>query len=134
MPVPGFNLTVTKTVTSEEVVQPEMWQLSTERGEVSPEGVVLSPTRIIAIFRPTNEDGTYRTDVEPVRKDMVDLPNANDEALHDYVTIMRKAMLKAVVPNEEPFIALGVAGLSVELAGPILMAGYFSKVAAEQGA
>lgn len=131
MPAAGFTLTVTKRVESTEQVSPEMWQLSTERGEFDVEGNVLSPTRIIAIFRPTDAEGRYRQDVEEVRREMVDLPSANNPALHDFASVMRQALIKAVVPEVEPFIGLGVAGLSVEQAGPVLMGQYFTLVAGD---
>jgi hypothetical protein len=127
----GFTLEVEKLVRTPETVSPEMWQLAIERGELSAQGEVVSPTRVIVIFRPTDAEGRYREDVEPVRREMSDLPGAANPRLHNFVTLMRQCLIKAVIPHEEPFLTLGVEGLSIEQAGPLLMDEYFALVTQE---
>lgn len=125
MPTPGFTIPVEKITRTVEEVAPEMWQLSLERGDSA------TPTRITALFRATDEAGRYREDLEVVRREMVDLPSAQNPVLHDLVTLMRQCIIKAVIPDTPEFQALGVVGLSIEQAGPVIMHQYFTLLAQE---
>ena len=123
--MPPFTLTVNKVVTTTEEVEPEVWQLSLERGARTVDySVIHEPSRIVALFRALNEEGHYRDDVDVIRVDMVDLPDALTTELHNIVTVMQKAIWNAVIPDTPEFEALGVVGMTVENAGAVLIGTY----------
>jgi hypothetical protein len=110
-------MTRVEVVQTEETTQPEMAELVFLRGEVAPDGTILSPSRIVAIFRAVDAEGRYREDMEAVRYDITDDLDSEDPILKQRATVARGAVLFAVIPKTPTFAAAGLAGKTVRQAG-----------------
>jgi hypothetical protein len=128
-----FVIPMKRTVTEEQVeaTQPEMHELAIVRGELAPDGTLLSPTLIVANFRAVDEaTGRYRDDTETKQFRVTDYLPTEAELLEDperqpvlTASLARAALLAAVIPSTPEFVAAGLAGMTIRQAGMALFQG-----------
>lgn len=131
----AFQIDATETTETAVKVEPQLWTLNIERGEVDDKTlqVVGAPTKIFFSFKVTGDDHLYndavRLPIEVSPKEIVDLPEHWNPALHNWATLNRAAILDAVIPNVEPYISMGIAGMPIREAGLVTMGAYFQMLA-----
>lgn len=133
----AFEVDATEVTETQVKVEPQLWTLNVERGEVDDKTLQVveggKPTRLWFSFKATGDDHLYRdsvrmpTEVSP--KEIVDLPNHWNPVLQNWATLNRQAILDAVIPDQEPYKSMGIAGMPIRDAGLVSMGTYFTLLA-----
>lgn len=110
-----FLVEVEKTVKETVTLKMELWTLNIEKGGSG------SPTRILSIFRPMDDDGNWIEGVEPIRVEITDDPNSENEQMQVIATLLRTFILDAIIPKSGLADGFGISGMAIRDAGQSIL-------------